>query len=136
MTELPPEVEALFHGRNFGHLATLMPDGSPASVAVWVALEGGRVAFFTQPGTQKARNVERDPRVAFSIVDGSNPYFTARIRGRVGEILDGDAALEVIDRMAVRYTGEPFPMRTGRVYLVEPERVNTMQLPFRHEPAS
>ena len=122
----------MFEGRSFGHLATLMPDGSPASVAVWVALEGDRLAWFTQPGMLKARNVERDPRVAVSIVDEQNPYFTARIRGRVVETLDGDAALEVIDRMAMRYTGEPFPMRSGRVFLVEPESVNTMRLPFKH----
>ena len=130
--EIEPEVRRLFEGRNFGHLATLMPDGGPASVAVWVALEGDRLAWFTQPGTRKARNVERDPRVAVSIVDEQNPYFTARVRGRVVETLDGDAALEVIDRMAMRYTGEPFPMRSGRVFLVEPESVNTMRLPFKH----
>ena len=51
-----------------------MPDGSPHSVAVWVGLEDGRIAFFTQPATQKAHNVERYPRVALSVVDHERPY--------------------------------------------------------------
>jgi hypothetical protein len=50
------------------------------------------------------------------------------------ETLDGDEALEVIDRLAVRYTGEPFPMRSGVVFLIEPERVGFMELPFEHRP--
>ena len=41
----------------------------------------------------------------------------------------------VWDRLAVKYTGEPFPMRSGVVYLVEPERERSTVLPFRHTPA-
>jgi PPOX class probable F420-dependent enzyme len=111
-----------------------MPDGSPHSVAVWVGIEGDRIAFFTQPASQKARNLARDPRVAVSITDHSNPYRTARIRGRVDSVLEGDEALEVIDRLSLRYTGEPFPMRSGVVFLVEPLRVGFMELPFADRP--
>jgi hypothetical protein len=39
----------------------------------------------------------------------------------------------VIDRLAEKYTGRPFPMRSGVVYLVEAERAGSMTLPFRHE---
>ena len=135
MADLPPEVRALFEGANFGHLATLMPDGSPHSVAVWVGMEGDRVVFFTQPTSQKARNIARDPRVAISVTDHDRPYMTARIRGRLVATREGDAALEVIDRLAVKFTGAPFPMRSGVVYEIEPERVSSMQLPFEHKPA-
>jgi PPOX class probable F420-dependent enzyme len=130
---LPDDVRELFEGRNFAHLATVLPGGAPHSVPLWVGVEGERVAFFTQPASRKARNLERDGRVALSIVDHERPYRMAQVRGRVVETLEGDAALEVIDRLALRYTGEPFPMRSGVVYLVEPERVQAMQLPFRHE---
>ena len=78
---LPDEVRALFEGPNFGHVATLLPDGSPHSVAVWVGLEGEEIVFFTQTTSQKSRNLERDPRVAISMVDHDDPYMTARIRG-------------------------------------------------------
>jgi PPOX class probable F420-dependent enzyme len=134
VAELDDDVRSLFEGANFGHVATSMPDGSPHSVAVWVGLEGDRIAFFTQPASQKARNLARDPRVAISITGHDNPYRTARIRGRVTDTLEGDPALEVIDRLSERYTGQPFPMRSGTVYLIEPERVGFMELPFADKP--
>jgi PPOX class probable F420-dependent enzyme len=134
MTELA-DVRALFEGANYGHLATLLPDGSPHSVPVWVGVEGGRICFFTQEGSRKARNVARDGRVALSIVDHENPYRMAQVRGRVVECLEGDAALEVMDRMARRYTGADFPLRRGVLFLVEPERVFATELPFEHRPS-
>ncbi len=134
MAELTDNVRSLFTGANFGHVATLMPDGSPHSVAVWVGVEGARVAFFTQTQSQKARNLARDGRVAISITDHANPYRTARIRGRLAETLEGEVALEVIDRLSNRYTGQPFPMRSGVVFLIEPERVGFMELPFADRP--
>src|SRR3954470_19570536 len=136
MAELSPEVRSILEGPNYGHLATVMPDGSPISVAVWVAVEDGRVVFFTQPASQKARNLERDPRVAISITDHVNPYRTARVRGGLVATREGDDALEVIDRISHKYTGQPFPMRSGVVYEIEPERVSFMELPFEHSPAT
>ena len=133
--ELSDEVRGLFEGANFGHVATVMPSGAPHSVAVWVGLEGDRVVFFTQPASQKARNLARDPRVAISITDHENPYRTARIRGHLVDTVEGDAALEVIDRLSNRYTGQPFPMRSGVVFLIEPDRVGFMELPFDDTPA-
>jgi PPOX class probable F420-dependent enzyme len=136
MDQLSPEVRALFEqGRNFVSLATVLPDGAPHSIPIWAILEGDRIAFFTQAKSRKARNLARDPRVALSIVDHENPYRNAQIRGRVVETLDGDQALEVIDRISDHYIGQPFPMRSGTVFLVEPERSAYVDLPFSHEPA-
>ena len=135
MAELPDNVRALLEGANFAHIATVLPDGGPHSVPVWIALEGDRIAFFTQEGSRKARNIEADPRVALSIVDHDNPYRYATVRGRVVDRVHGDAALEIMDRMSVRYTGEPFPYReSGTAYFVEPERSSSHELPFEHTP--
>jgi PPOX class probable F420-dependent enzyme len=136
MSPLPDDVRRLFEGPNYAHLATVLPSGAPHSVPVWTAVEGDHVVFFTQPQARKARNVERDPRVAFSITDHEHPYRMAQVRGRVVDTVHGDAALEIIDRMAVKYTGAPFPMRSGVVFLIEPERVQKMELPFEHAPAA
>jgi PPOX class probable F420-dependent enzyme len=136
MTKLPDDIRALFEGANFAHVATVLPNGGPHSVPVWVGMEGDRIAFFTQPGSRKARNIDRDPRVALSIVDHANPYLRAAVRGRVVERVYGDAALEIMDRMAIRYTGEPFPYRQGMAFLVEPERASSQQLGFEHTPPS
>jgi PPOX class probable F420-dependent enzyme len=123
MTELPDDVRALFEGANIGHVATTLPSGGPHSVPVWVAMEGDRIAFQTGPGSRKARNLDRDPRLAISITDRDQPYAMAHVRGRVAERLEGDAAFEVIDRISHKYTGQPYPLRSDRVvFLVEPER--------------
>jgi PPOX class probable F420-dependent enzyme len=135
MTTLPDDVRALFDGPNYAHLATVLPSGAPHSVPVWTGMDGEYVVFFTQPQSRKARNLERDPRVAFSITDHEHPYRMAQIRGRVAGTLVGDEALAAIDRLAVKYTGEPFPMRSGVVFLIEPEKVQSMTLPFEHAPA-
>jgi PPOX class probable F420-dependent enzyme len=132
--ELNDDVRSLFEGANFGHVATVMPSGAPHSVAVWVGLEGDRIAFFTQPQSQKARNLARDGRIAISITDHESPYRTARIRGRLVDTIEGDDALTVIDRLSERYTGQPFPIRSGVVYLIEPEHVGFMELPFADKP--
>jgi PPOX class probable F420-dependent enzyme len=134
MSELPDEVRSLLAGPNIAHIATLLPDGSPHSVAVWAGLEGEHAVFFTQESSRKARNLRADPRVAISIVDRANPYATCWIRGRVVGTLGGDEALEVIDRLSVKYTGEPFPMRSGTVFEIEAERAGSMTLPFRPVP--
>jgi PPOX class probable F420-dependent enzyme len=136
VTELPDDVRALFAGPNYAHLATVLPSGAPHSVPVWTGIEGEHVVFFTQPASRKARNLARDPRIAFSITDHEVPYRMAQVRGRVVSTVEGDEALEIIDRLAVKYTGGPFPMRSGIVFLIEPEKVQSMTLPFEHAPAA
>jgi PPOX class probable F420-dependent enzyme len=136
MTALEPDVHALLTGANFVHLATLMPDGSPHSIAVWAGVHDHKPCFFTQPSSQKARNLDRDPRLAMSVVDRTNPYRTARVRGRVATVVTGAAALAIIDDLAVAYTGASFPMRSGQVYLVDVEHQGLMELPFKDTPPS
>jgi PPOX class probable F420-dependent enzyme len=122
MTALPDDVRALFDGPNQAHVATLLPDGSPHSVPVFVGVEGDRVAFFTSPRSRKARNVGRDPRVCLSLTDATQPATMAQLRGTVAQRLEGEAAFEVIDRIFGKYTGGPYPLREDRVaFLVEPE---------------
>jgi PPOX class probable F420-dependent enzyme len=122
MTPLPDDVRLLFEGPNYAHVATLMPDGSPHSVPVWIGVEAGRVAFLTSPSSRKALNLAHDPRVAISVTAHDQPFSMAGLRG-VAERLEGDAAWEVIDRISHKYTGQPYPLRTDRiVFLIEPDR--------------
>jgi PPOX class probable F420-dependent enzyme len=127
---LEPEVGELFAGGHVVHLTTLRADGSPQSRPVWTIVDDGAVVFFTQPGSPKARNLARDPRVALSVTDRGNSYRSAWLRGRVTRVIEGETALEIIDRIAHAYIGEPFPMRTGSVYVVEPDAQGSATLPF------
>jgi hypothetical protein len=42
---LSPEVRALFDGPNYAHVDTLMPDGGPHSVPLWIGVENERGVF-------------------------------------------------------------------------------------------
>jgi hypothetical protein len=49
------------------------------------------------------------------------------IRGRVVERVDGDRAWEIIDRISRKYTGQPYPLRTGRIILlIQPDRAQAV----------
>ena len=134
---IPGEVKTLLDAPNFAHLATLMPDGAPQSVPVWVGRSGDQLIICTGESSLKARNTLRDPRVAISLVSGSNPYEEAQLRGRVVE-RRADPLLTIMDPISVKYTGKPFPFRNpeGRVALfVELDKARYAKLPFEHTPA-
>jgi PPOX class probable F420-dependent enzyme len=133
---LAPEVKQLIDRPNFAHLATLMPDGSPQSVPVWIGREGDRLVICTSESSLKAKNTRRDPRVAISIVEYTNPYEEVQIRARVVERRP-DPELKTLDPISQKYTGKPFPMRgpEGRVALIlEVEKARYTKLPFAHTP--
>ena len=119
----PDEVRELATGRNIAHVATLLADGSPHSVPLWIGLEGDQIAFLTSPSSLKARNLARDPRIAISLIDLENPTRMATMRGRVVRVVDGDEGWAIIDRISHKYIGAPYPLRSDRqVYLVAVER--------------
>ncbi len=132
MATLSAGVRKLLEGRNFAHLACLMPDGSPHATAVWVDHDGTHVLVNTAEGRQKPRNLRRDPRVAISVVDQENPYAWATIRGRVVE-LTHDGADGHIDKLAKKYLDQDkYPYRQPGeqriIVKIVPERVSSSGL--------
>lgn len=120
---LDPTVRRVLDGASIAHLATVLPDGSPHNTPVYVGLDGDRIVFFTGPGVRKARNLRNDPRLALSIAPADNPFEPVVIRGRVVEWIDGNAAWDIIDDLAMKYTGQSYPRGQERVVaVIEPER--------------
>ncbi|AKU18370.1 TIGR03618 family F420-dependent PPOX class oxidoreductase [Luteipulveratus mongoliensis] len=120
---LDNDVRRAITGTNMAHLATVLPDGSPHSIPLWVDTEGERIVFLTGPQSRKARNLQRDPRVALSVAPADNPYEPVIVRGRVVEWIEGDAAWAIIDRIAMKYIGQPYSREQDRVVgVIEPER--------------
>ena len=103
MRQLTDKQIELLKGKNFAHLATIMPDGSPQVTPVWVDYEDGYIIVNTAEGRVKDRNVRRDPRVAISLLDESDPYrklfFT---KGRVVDFIT-EGADASIDALAKKY---------------------------------
>ena len=119
----------LLTGRNFGHVATLLPDGSPHTVAVWVDERDGVVLVNSTEESVKVRNLRRDPRVAVSVHDQAEPYRMLALRGRAFEVT-AEGAEEHIDALTRRYTGEQkYPdewREPGEVRVmvrIQPERI-------------
>jgi PPOX class probable F420-dependent enzyme len=120
---LDPDVRRVLDGAPIAHLATVLPDGSPHTVPVWIGVHDDRVVFLTGPHSRKARNLRRDPRVAVSIAPADNPSEPVVLRGRVVDWLEADAAWPVIDELARKYIGGPYSREHARVVaVIEPGR--------------
>ena len=120
----------LFKKKAFAHLATVMPDGKPQVTPIWVDYDGRNVVFNTAEGRQKDKNLQRDARVAMSILDPDNPYRYLEVRGRIVERTHTGAD-QHIDAMAKKYLGQdkyPFrqPNEVRVIYKVLPEHVTSM----------
>jgi PPOX class probable F420-dependent enzyme len=107
---IPAEVKEMLDGPNYGHLTTLMSDGSPRNHVVWVWREDDRVVVATSPGNSKAKDMDRDPRVSISLINQEDPYQMAALRGRVVDVRPDDR-LRLMDQIAHKYTSAPFPDR-------------------------
>jgi PPOX class probable F420-dependent enzyme len=108
---IPPSFLDLFKKKAFGHLGTLMPDGSPQVTPVWVDYDGQNVLINTAAERQKDRNLQRDGRVAISIIDPDNAYRYLEVRGHVVERTTQGADAH-IDSLAKRYIGQDkYPWR-------------------------
>lgn len=107
---LPPETLHLFDEPNFGHLATIMPDGSPQSSVVWVDRDSDTVVLNTAAGRVKHRNIIRDQRVSLSIHNRNRPTEYVEVRGLAS--LSDEGADVHIDALARKYLGKAvYPFR-------------------------
>jgi PPOX class probable F420-dependent enzyme len=126
MVALTEKQVRILNGRHFATVATVNPDGSPEATVVWIETDGTYVYFNTAFPRLKARNLERDPRVAITVFDPKHPYDDVlAIRGRAELIRDG--ADEHIDKLSRMYKGEPFNFRRGQtrvIVKVTPEQIH------------
>jgi PPOX class probable F420-dependent enzyme len=129
------EVAALLRESRKLQLATINPDGTPHLVTMFYGLDDGRITFWTYAKSQKARNLERDPRVTCLIETGDDYaelrgfmlYGTAKRVDEREHILA--VGLQVVRRMVPDVADEhllPQVELSGRkriAYIVEPARV-------------
>ncbi len=73
----PAETAELLAGQRKVQLATNGPDGFPHLVTMYYVMMNGLLAFWTYRSSQKARNLERDPRIS-CLVETGEQYFDLR----------------------------------------------------------
>jgi PPOX class probable F420-dependent enzyme len=70
-TQITDEARGFVDDRHLATLSTMSRTGTIHAVAVGFTLHDGVVRIITTDGTQKVRNVERDPRATVAQVDGA-----------------------------------------------------------------
>ena len=130
MSVIPEQYSDLLHSTALAHIATIGPKGDPQTTPVWFEWDGQHILFSQTKGRQKYRNVKRNPAIALSIVDPSNPFRYLEVRGKVVAI-DEDQNNQFIDSMAKKYMGRdkyPFhqPGDERVIVVVEPEHTSHM----------
>jgi len=91
--------------RRIAVLSTEDPDGLPYLTAIWFSYEDGAFLVPTGATSRKARNARERPRGAI-VVDSRGPSFRgAAASGRI-EIVEGDGALAINERIHRRYVTE------------------------------
>ena len=120
---VPADVDEFLRRPNPAVVATVRPDGAPHSVPTWYDWDGERVLLNMDASRLRLRFLRRDPRVALTVLGNDSWYAHVSLLGRIVELRD-DPDFADIDRLATRYTGQPFHRRdSARVSgWMEPER--------------
>ena len=129
-SSIPQSHADLFDKKSFANLATVNSDGSPQVTPVWWDTDGTNILINTAKGRVKAKNLERNGRVALVIVDPENPYRYVSIQGRVVDTTEQGADAH-IDALSKKYFGKdvyPYrqPGEVRVIFKIKPEKVHTM----------
>lgn len=103
---IPEQYTDLLQAAALAHVATIGPNGEPQSSPLWFGWDGEFLRFAQLVGAdRKRRNLEREPRVAVSIVDPADIYRYVEVRGTV-ERIEPDVDMAFINAMAQKYQGQ------------------------------
>lgn len=107
---LPQSLKRLLQDRAYGHVVTVNAQGSPQVTMVWMDADGDEVLFNTAEGRKKPQNLRRDPRIAVSVQDRTDPQAHAVIYGKAS--ISEAGADAHIDKLAKRFLNvDTYPYR-------------------------
>ena len=130
MATIPESYHGILAHPGVGTLTTNGDDGYPHSTAVWYLFDRqeGVIRFVMQATTQKARNLRRDPRVAFVLIDPGNAGRAIMMRGDA-ELVVEQGEYEWAERIVNHYGSSMRDMSNAGaprlVVTLRPTRVNT-----------
>jgi PPOX class probable F420-dependent enzyme len=121
--ELSPFARRVLEGRNWWTLSTVDLGGAPQATILWADYRDGHIHVNSVVGRAKARNIEREPRVALTWVSPEEPMTFVSIKGLVVGTLEGEAGHSDMAALVKKYTGRDddglkHEARIG--YLIEP----------------
>jgi len=100
-----------------GKLATVRADGRPHVAPIWFVLDGDDILFNTAETSVKAKNLQRDTRVAISVDDQVPPYSFVIVEGFASLSAEPEELLKWAKAIGGRYMGleraDEFGRRNG-----------------------
>lgn len=129
-TPLPEPIRAFLDDLRFATISTLDPDGSPHQAVVWYTVDDDEIVINSALGRRWPSNLLRDPRIAFSVVDGTDGYRWVGLTGTVQAISQRAATQADIAGMARRYHADD-PAKAERLIRDRFERQDRVTFRFR-----
>ena len=80
MAQIPAAFHDLLKTPGMATLTTNGPDGYPQSTALWYHFDGEVIRLVMQATTQKAKNLQRDPRCSFILIDPADSHHVIEVR--------------------------------------------------------
>jgi PPOX class probable F420-dependent enzyme len=118
-----PGVQRFLGSRGVVVLATLQPDGAPLAMPMWFLPDPATLTMISVEGTQKVRNLRRDPRVcvvAESVTD-TGAICGVTVQGRAEFLPDGPERRALVARFLAKY--DPRLERLWHGRQMPPDRV-------------
>jgi len=87
-TSFSPAVSEFLQRPLASQLVTINPSGSPQVTVMWFKYENGALLFTTTTDRNKFRNMQKDPRAVFTVLDPTNMYKWVTVHGKLS-VVDG-----------------------------------------------
>ena len=122
--ELAQAAQELLDAHVHKTMATLRADGSPRISGIEAHILLGDLWLGSMPGARKARDLQRDPRIALHSGSEDPPGWKgdAKVSGRAEEITDPDRMREVFEAMGHPQSGP------SHLFRIEIDEVSTVRL--------
>ncbi len=132
--KVPEEFHDLLLGKHVASVATLNPDGSPQVTPMWIDYDVRQNLFYvnTARGRKKLRNMEKNTKIAFNVIDSANSGRYIAVQGEITVITE-NGALDSINSLAKKYLGvDKYPfLANGEIrvkIVIKPVHVTTMSV--------
>jgi PPOX class probable F420-dependent enzyme len=105
MSLAEPRIQQLLGARDVVLLATVQPDGAPLAMPMWFLHDPATLTMISVAGTQKVKNLRRDPRVCVVAEGGSGggDVRGVAVHGRAEFLADGPERRALAERFLEKY---------------------------------
>jgi PPOX class probable F420-dependent enzyme len=105
MSLAEPRIQQLLGARDVVLLATVQPDGAPLAMPMWFLHDAATLTMISVAGTQKVKNLRRDPRVCVVAEGGSGggDVRGVAVHGRAEFLADGPERRALAERFLEKY---------------------------------